>query len=204
MSLTTRPARPARADAQRNHRLLVDAAVAAFAEQGTGVPVREIARRAGVGKGTFFRHFPTKAALVEAIIGEHLEQLRAFAADANDAGGSGWDALHHYLERATSFAITDRSVIDAMDPADLPHEAIVAAVAELRAELTTLVARGRDDGSVRGDVTADDLRFLVRAVAVNAARATAAAPDLWRRHFTLLLDSLRPHGATPLPPGAAT
>jgi AcrR family transcriptional regulator len=196
--------RPARADAQRNRRLLLDAAIAAFAEQGVDVPVREIARRAGVGKGTFFRHFPTKEALVEAIIGERLEQLRTVAAEANAAGGSGWDALRHYLESATAFAIADRSFIEAVHPADLPRAAIGAAVRELQAELTALLARGRGDGSVRDDVTAEDLQFLVHAVAANAARMQTIRPDLWRRNLVLLLDSLRPQGASQLPVPALT
>ena len=76
------PVRPLRADAARNRARIVEAARAAFAEAGLDVGVEEIARRAGVGKGTLYRRFPTKEALVRAIFEDLLDDIERLAADA--------------------------------------------------------------------------------------------------------------------------
>src|SRR5712691_4544222 len=84
-------ARPLRADARRNRERVLDAARAAFAAQGLSVPLDEIARHAGVGPGTLYRHFPTKEALIEAVVHDRLQGLAADGAallDAPDPGAA--------------------------------------------------------------------------------------------------------------------
>jgi AcrR family transcriptional regulator len=80
-----------RADARRNHEKLMAAAAAAFAESGLEAQVEDIARRAGVGVGTVYRHFPTKEALVEALAVQHFERLADIAEEALAEEGAAWE-----------------------------------------------------------------------------------------------------------------
>src|SRR3954465_4395805 len=93
------PLRPLRADAARNRARILDAARSAFAESGLDVGVEEIARRAGVGKGTLYRRFPTKEALVRAIFEDILEEVETLAADA-DAMDDAQEAFARFLSAA--------------------------------------------------------------------------------------------------------
>ena len=100
---------PLRRDAEANRRRILAAAAEAFADQGLDVPVDEIARRAGVGMGTLYRRFPTKAALVEAIFEEHLDRLAALAEEAlreEDA----WRGLAGFLERTVALQAENRGL----------------------------------------------------------------------------------------------
>ncbi|HZE38910.1 MAG TPA: helix-turn-helix domain-containing protein [Stackebrandtia sp.] len=190
------PNRPLRADAARNQRLLLTAAADEFAEHGLGASVADIARRAGVGKGTVFRHFATKDELIAAILidrGERLSTLGERLLDAEDAG----EALREFLtaaarqrqERDLSFlAAASQSMED---------------VAKVRAHMLDvvdrLVERARSRGAVRTDITGADVFLLMCAPNYVAANVPDASPDLWRRYLSIILDGLRPEGASPLP-----
>jgi len=181
-----------RADAVRNRAKVLDAARAAFAGEGLAVSLDEIARRAGVGAGTVHRHFPTKEALFEAVI---ADRLLALAQDAEARLASGRDAGVEFFEH---FTVT---IEDAESKADLA-EALAAAdvgfqpetrhaAARLTEGLRLLLERAQQAGSVRADVTVDDLHALALG-AMSAEKRAAAYPDAERGKLTrIICDGLR-------------
>ncbi|UWE07554.1 TetR/AcrR family transcriptional regulator [Actinacidiphila bryophytorum] len=195
-----RPPRSLRADAARNRELLLAAATAEFAERGIDASVADIARRAGVGKGTVFNHFPTKDHLLTAIVVARLARLTESAEEfltGSDAGAALLDFLtlgaeqQQQLDLAAVFA---RGTADIQDPAevDQARERMVRAV-------DALVARAREQGSVRPDVTGADVVLLMCAPSYAAGPLSRTYPDLWRRYLMVLFDGLRPEGAHTLP-----
>src|SRR4051794_39871605 len=105
------PVRPLRADAARNRARVLDAARAAFAEGGLDVGVEEIARRAGVGKGTLYRRFPTKEALVRAIFDDILEEIARLVEEA-DAEPDPWTAFARYLHATARMQASNQGFYD--------------------------------------------------------------------------------------------
>jgi AcrR family transcriptional regulator len=143
-----------RADAQRNLDRLLDAAAEVFAEQGCDASVDEIARRAGVGHGTVFRRFPTKDALLGAVLGERLRVLTAAADDAladPDAGA----AFERFFRYAAEEYGRNRA-LEGLDRCRSTREAetFYTAVAQL-------VERAQHAGALREDVSAKDVLLLI-------------------------------------------
>src|ERR671935_2368283 len=103
--------RPLRADAARNRARTLDAARTAFAESGLDVGVEEIARRAGVGKGTLYRRFPTKEALVRAIFEDRLNELERLTTTAARSADP-WNAFVSFLESAARMQASDQGFLD--------------------------------------------------------------------------------------------
>lgn len=153
------PAR--RSDARRNRELLLAAAEAAFAEAGLGVPVDEIARRAGVGAGTLYRNFPTKEALFQAVMAQHLERLADHTrrlADSDDPGA----ALFEFLELLAQEGTAKRDLIEALMGAGVDVKIEMGPVKEeVDRGVAHLLRRAQESGRVRTDVTVSDLFGLV-------------------------------------------
>src|SRR5258708_27983211 len=145
-----------RADARRNRQRVLDAAETAFARDGISVPIDEIARRAGVGAGTVYRHFPTKEALVQAIIRGRLERMAAHArslAGAQDPG----EAFFGFLSVLVAEGTAKRDLVDALSAGgfDVRHTTM-AVGQEFRDAVAELLVRAQRAGAVRDDVgTAD-------------------------------------------------
>jgi AcrR family transcriptional regulator len=181
--------KPLRADAERNRRLLLDAAATAFAEHGLDVGVGEIARRAGVGRGTVFRRFPTKEHLIAAVVVDRMHQAsargRELLADP-DPGG----ALFELLRTMVQAARTDRALFEAVDNAFLANEDIREAHADLVEVLDQLLRRAQDAGAVRDDVGALDLLMMFKGVC-EASRPFNDA-DIAGRQLELVRAALRP------------
>jgi AcrR family transcriptional regulator len=183
-----------RRDAERNRQKLLAAGREVFAED-PGAPFEEVARRAGVGIGTLYRHFPTRDALVEVIYAEHIDGVLAAAEEAADAEDA-WGALVAFLERVLE-----------LQARNLPLRGVFlrhgtdAALAERRRliqpALARLVARGREQGVVRDDFTLGDLSLALWSFAPIFEATSAVAPGVWRRHLQILLDGMRPAAATP-------
>ncbi|MBS2964185.1 helix-turn-helix transcriptional regulator [Actinocrinis puniceicyclus] len=188
--------RPPRADARRNRARVLAAAHAAFAAQGLAVPLDEIARRAGVGAGTVYRHFPTKEALFEAVIVARLESLAeqaqaALEVPARQAGAAFFDFLYVMLADADS----KKDLADALAGAGIDLRAItVVAAARLNASLAELLARAQAAGAVRHGIDASDLHAVI--VGALAAERRRADPQRPGRIARMVCDALRP--ATPL------
>jgi AcrR family transcriptional regulator len=191
-----------RADSQRNRRALLEAAARAFAEGGIDVPADEIARRAGVAKGTLFRHFPTKRALVSEVLVDRLVALQAAVAEISAARPPGLGALAELMSRGAEVLAADRSFFDAATCEGFADERLERAKRELQAALDGLVAAAQSSGEVRTDVTGADIAMLMMAATNTCAPAHELQPQLWRRYLALMIDGLRPQSTT-LPPAVS-
>jgi AcrR family transcriptional regulator len=190
--------RPLRSDAERNRRLVLEAAAEAFAERGIDVGMAEIARRAGVGNATVFRRFPTKDALVLAIFEDRIAETLA-AADEAAVIDDPWDALVHILERSAELQARDRGFFQATEQHLLKHPELLAHHRKIVDAVDPLVARAQGSGALRDDVTTLDVLGLTKAAVACVLPSPELRADGWRRPLALMLDGLRPGSATPLP-----
>jgi AcrR family transcriptional regulator len=182
--------RPLRADARRNRDRLLHIARQAFAAEGLSVSLDDIARRAGVGAGTLYRHFPTKEALFEAVVHERLralvDQARALG-DADDPGA----ALFEILDRVVADAAAKSDLVDALAGAGIEVRTTVAATAaDLRREVGGLLARAQAAGTVRGDIDTADLMAVLGGLLLALRHPANKGADP-RRALAILLDGLR-------------
>ena len=181
-----------RADAQRNYAKLLSAASAAFVESGADdVSLEEIARRAGVGIGTLYRHFPTRQALLEAVYRDQAEQLGA-RADELLASGSPGEAFAAWLRALVEFSSTKRSLTSAMVATLGKDSEVMSTCSKLIKEsANALLAQAQHAGAVRTDVNSTDLIRLVHGVSMVTEYAPTD-PGQADRMLTLILDGLRP------------
>ncbi len=182
--------RPLRADAERNLRALLDAAREAFAQRGLGVSVDEIAKRAGVGKGTVFRRFPTKEHLISAILVDRLEEAERIGAELLDHADAG-AALHELMCAGAALQARDRGFFESVAKAARADEQLHDAKQRLISVTAALLARAQEEGTVRADVTAEDILMLECASVQAAAPFQEQSPELWRRYLDLAFDGLR-------------
>jgi AcrR family transcriptional regulator len=187
-----------RSDAERNRRLVLEAAALAFAEEGLEVGMAEIARRAGVGNATVFRRFPTKDALVEAIIDEKIAELMDAAQRAARVGDP-WNALVEFLETMAELQGRDQGFFQATEQFLLDHPDLLRRHRPIFDAVEPLVERAQAAGVVRDDVTTLDVMGLVKGSVACLPPSPDLRTDGWRRYLALLLDALRPEAATPLP-----
>jgi AcrR family transcriptional regulator len=180
-----------RADAQRNRERVLEVAQAVFATEGLDVPIDDIARRAGLGIGTLYRHFPTKQALFAAIVHDRMSRLADQAttlADDPDPARAFFalvDLLAVELQRKKDFG-------QAITGIDM-QEIIAEAKARLRAAFTRLIERAQKVGAVRAELAYDDVLALVSAIQPSAYRAASPA-----RVLAVIRDGMRPPPA-PVP-----
>jgi len=179
-----------RADAVRNRAKVLDAARAAFAERGAEAQMEDVARRAGVGVGTVYRHFPTKQALGEALVEERFDGTIAFVRTLLDDEPDPWRALERCFEHCAATQANDRAWAAAL--ASMAGGTIAGPrehqMRELLALEDRLLARARAAGVVRDDLVVADMPALFCAL---ASVVQAGVVD-WRRYLELLLDGLRP------------
>jgi len=200
MSATSPPAGAMRADARRNRQRLIEAALAAFAEHGADdASLDEIARRAGVGIGTLYRHFPTRQALLEAV---YRSQVEALCARAEEYSGEAADgrpsvALRRWLEALVAFASTKRNLTISMMSSlgGKNNEVVSSCSAMVREAVVPLLARAQEAGEIRADVDVTDLLKLSHAISV-ACEYPSSHSDQAQRLLTVMLDGLR-SGAAP-------
>ena len=188
------PPRPLRADAQRNRARILDAARSVFTTDGADASLEEIARTAGVGIGTVYRHFPTRNALLDSMFRESVDQLCA-QADALAESAEPFDAFVGWLRAQLQHAMTYQSLAASLMISELGDESPVNACGEqtvcaaLRATAETELERAQAAGVIRADVDADDLMRLVSAIALASADAGDCAGT--ERLFGLMVDGLR-------------
>lgn len=189
--MSSEPATPTlRADAARNRKLLLATARRLFQQaDGESVSLEAIARTAGVGIGTLYRHFPTREALVAALYRSELDELST-AADNLLAEGPADQALRGWIRRYAEFVATKHGMRDALRQA-WSGEGIP--VGETRTRVTGVIARllaaGAADATLRADVLADDVTATL--VGVFLATPRGADDDQRRRMFDLVVDGLR-------------
>jgi AcrR family transcriptional regulator len=177
--------RPQRADAQRNRRRLLDAATAVFCERGLDVSVGDIAERAGVGRATLFRNFPTKDHLIVAIVVDRLSEAVARGSALLDARDPG-EALFALIDEFVGRQRTDRTLFDALDDAWRSHPEIRRAHSQLVANLDALVVRAQQAGAVREDVSAVDLLMLLKGVCEASSSFQHVDPEIGLRQLDLV------------------
>ncbi|HEU0194676.1 MAG TPA: helix-turn-helix domain-containing protein [Streptosporangiaceae bacterium] len=182
------PPRPMRADARRNFERLVAAAQEAFGEHGADAPLDDIARRAGVGAGTLYRHFPTREALLEAAYRADIDDLAKLAYELLDklppeeALRTWVSEQVEYVMRKRALAATVKAVLDRDSPV------MAWCKTQMRGAAAALLARAQEAGVVRPEVTPSDLLRLAHAVGY----ASEFAPEDSDRLLTYMLDGLRP------------
>jgi len=147
-----------RADARRNRARVLAAAQEAFADEGLSVPLDEIARRAGVGAGTVYRHFPSKESLFEAVVQDGVERLSEQARERLTAAEPG-TAFFDFIDIVAEQAMLNKALCEALESAgtSLPREPH----ADFHALFGELLRRAQDAGAVRADVEPDDLVALL-------------------------------------------
>lgn len=184
---------PRRADAQRNRALILAAAERVFGEHGAAGSTEEVARQAGVAVGTVFRHFATKQELLAALVKELLERLRAEAERLTAEGDPG-TALFAFFSYLVAEAAEKRTVVELLADVgtSVPVDAVITGFTDA---LTTLLSRAQYAGSVRTDVTVDDILALLIGTTQGAVRSG------WDRHrqervLSIVFDGLAAHDHT--------
>jgi AcrR family transcriptional regulator len=178
--------RPKRADARRNYDKLIEAARAAFTERGSSTSLEEIARRADVGIGTLYRHFPTRQDLLQAVYVEEVEALAASAAEF--AALPPWDALVGWLRRFVAYAIAKRALSDELLATIGMESSVFRQCHEMIWEAgRPLVRRAQEAGVVRPDT---DFTEIVKMVS-GISQVKWAEPDQLDKILLLALDGLR-------------
>ncbi|TDC12749.1 TetR/AcrR family transcriptional regulator [Streptomyces sp. 8K308] len=188
--MATTSSRRQRRDAVRNREQLLEAATRAFAERGLAVDVREIAREAGVGVGTFYRHFPTKDDLLQAVIEPDLAAWSELTERA-DAAEDAWQGLRTFVESTLALMVERRAILDGLGGAVQDSAAVVACQEHLRGALTGLVDRAHGQGALRSDVSAADVGLQIMALGRIVQMTAEMDPEAWRRHAGFVLDGLR-------------
>jgi AcrR family transcriptional regulator len=172
------------------------------AADGLSVPLDEIARQAGVGPGTLYRHFPAKEALWEAVLRDRLQRLADEAEALNHAADPG-EALLGFIDRLVAEAAPKRDLADALASAGTDVSATLAATAaRLREALGALLAAAQRSGSIRGDIGLAELMAILSGILFALRGRSGEQPDP-HRAVAVLRDGLRTQVAGPRPPARA-
>ena len=178
--------RPKRADARRNYEKLLVAARAAFTEADTEASLEDIARRAGVGIGTLYRHFPTRKDLLEAVYVDEVEAISRSAADLGDLPP--WGALFEWLHQFVGYVRTKQALAGELFAEAGPAPDVFANCrTALYSAGTPLLERAQQSGDVRADVDITDVLHLVGGI----AKIATADPEQALRILDIALDGLR-------------
>ncbi|MFF3514372.1 TetR/AcrR family transcriptional regulator [Streptomyces sp. NPDC002573] len=182
--------RPMRSDAVRTRKLLVTAAAEAFAEQGTEVSVSEIAERAGIGKGTVFRHFTTKDDLLAAIVTEKMYRLAETGERLMHVEDPA-EALCDFMSAAIELQVEDRAFCQVVHGVANEHPEVHRSQENLESVTETLTDRARRHGAIREDITGQDILLLMSGIYLTASRLQDTQPHLWQRYLRLVFDGMQ-------------
>jgi AcrR family transcriptional regulator len=183
-------ARKPRVDGQRNRERLMEAAKVAFGDVGADVSLEEIARRAGVGIGTLYRHFPTRDAIVEAVYRREVQQL-AGAAERLLASMAPGEALHQWMRLFVDYVATKKVIATALGSiVGGTTDLYASSGAQIANAIALLVQRAASAGDIRDDADPNDLlRALIGFTYGNASPGWQASA---LRLIDILTDGLRP------------
>jgi AcrR family transcriptional regulator len=193
--VVTEPERPLRADAVRNIERILRAAREVFADLGPEAPLEEIARHAGVGTRTLYRHFPHKDELVHAALGQSVAEDLSPAIELALGDDNPVRGLTGLIEATLSMVDRERSTLAA---ATNPGALTADIAAPLFDSLTELTSRAQQAGLIRADLTPDDM-CRIMGMLTSVLWGMRPGSDGWRRYVVLTLDALSPDGASPLP-----
>jgi AcrR family transcriptional regulator len=182
--------RPMRADARRNYERLVSAARVVFAREGANASMEAVAREAGVGVGTLYRHFPKRIDLVEAVYRTDVDELE-HAAERAVAECEPWEAVVAYLDAFVRYAQGKRTFLNELHEAFDKNPALRSqSRARVDRSMDLVIDRAQRAGAIRTDVNGTDLMQLVAPMCTNAT----LTEDQSRRLLNMILDGLRQQG----------
>jgi AcrR family transcriptional regulator len=182
--------RPPRADAVRNRAALLAAAADEFAERGMQASVADIARRAGVGKGTVFRHFATKEDLLAAIAYDRFAELIEVAESLLDAEDPA-AAVRDFMAAGAAMHARDRTFSQISTRVFMSDPTVQAASERLTEVVDRLAKRARAEGTLRSDLTGRDVRALMSGVCLAAEQFAKSEPERWRRYLDVVFNGMR-------------
>jgi len=189
---------PLRRDAQRNREALLAAARAHFAAHGIDAPLDQVARDAGLAIGTLYRHFPTRLDLIQALFAGKLQSWLE-AAERAAALDDAWQGFVLFTEAMCQLQADDQGFNDLVSMR-LPEAAGLAAAQDRIGDLAArIIGRAQEQGSLRPDLTTEDLAFVIWSQSRINQATRGVAPRAWRRHLYLMLDGFRADRAHPLP-----
>ena len=190
--------KPLRADAQRNRDKIVIAARAAFAQNGLETQMDDVAAQAGVGVGTVYRHFPTKDALVRAVIVHKMTGLAATGRKHLDSGAEPYEAFHNWLWECGETHVNDRALSQVLStqPSSTFRE-IASTETQLVEVSGELIARAQAIGAIRPEARGEDVGLVMCGLA--AVLVSEWGETAWRRYLALVEDGLRATGGERLP-----
>jgi len=179
-------ARPKRADARRNYEKVLAAARGAFAEGGESTALEEIARRAGVGIGTLYRHFPNRQALLEALYVNEVEEVCRSAVELE--GADPWEALNGWFERLIGYLATKQALAsELLNYVERDAPLFQVCRTSLYAAGEPLLARAQEAGVVRPDVEFPEVMQMLMGI----AKIPASDPGQVEHILRIALDGLR-------------
>jgi AcrR family transcriptional regulator len=190
-----------RADALRNREHLLGVARQVFASEGLEVPIDEVARRAGLGIGTVYRHFPNKEALFEAIIIDELERLLVHA-ETLQRDADPEPAFVGFLEKYLAAGAAKRDFTEALlrsGRGPLPPPPVQEIFARVRAALGRLLTSAQKAGAIRTDIGVDETLALLHGVSA-ASVSYGGPPEQRPRLWAVVLDGLRSRLEPPVRP----
>lgn len=178
-----------RADARRNRERILEAAAEVFGEEGADAQMDDVARRAGVGVGTVYRHFPNKDVLMGELV---TEKFTTFAETAREAleQEAAWEAFSGLLERTGEHMAENAALQDALRTTSAAFEYAEPARIELDKVIDKLVRRAQRQGTMRKDFRSEELGMLMSGLCASMSGPFPERSD-WRRHLEILLDGLR-------------
>jgi AcrR family transcriptional regulator len=191
-----------RADARRNREAVLKAARERFAKVGLDCQMEDIARAAGVGVGTVYRHFPTKSDLLEALVRARFDHL-AEQAERALAEDDPWEAFCGFMRYSAEIAVRDRALSQfiSSEPQRGQDPAVASGLADLTEQLMDKAKRA---GGMRKDALVEDVPTLICALGAVTAGAAGNMPEMnWERYVEIMLDGLRAPGSNKLPPPRA-
>jgi AcrR family transcriptional regulator len=179
-----------RADARRNYERLLDAARKVFADQGGGASMEAIAKQAGVGVGTLYRHFPRRIDVVEAVYRDDVDALVG-SAEGGAADLDPWEALAAWLRAYVDYARAKRTFLNELHEAFEKNPDLKSVSRErISASCDRVLATAQQAGAARTDIDGADLMQLVSQMCTSPT----LTPDQGQRLLAVILDGLRPPG----------
>jgi AcrR family transcriptional regulator len=176
--------RPMRSDAVRNRERLLEAAGRVFEEKGLEASVADVARAAGVGMGTLYRRFPSKEALIDALVSQVLEATIAMAEEA--AAWPHGTGLEHFLEASSAYQAEHLGCLPKLWNTD--HHLVRPA----RKLIAGLLSDAQAHDRIRSDLTSTDISLVMWSIRGVLETTGANAPEAWKRHLDLLVAGMRP------------
>lgn len=186
-------ARPQRKDAARNRELLIDAAREVFARRGIEASLDDVAKHAGVGVGTAYRHFANKFELIKALMSQTIDEVVDRAERAAQLEDP-WEALVAFFEAALAMQARDRGLREVLMGVHDP-EMLERVQQRMSQPINDVVRRARRANVIRRDIEVSDVGMMIAMLCTVAEISGDANPELWRRYLTLALDSLKPGGS---------